>query len=127
MGQVSIIVAGRSYRMSCDDGEEEHLEELGRRYDAAIDELRTVFGEIGDQRLMVMAAVLMTDRLDEAEKRIETLEGELDKLRGSSKSAVAQYENQYARLARALDNAAQRVENLADRLDGDPREPAAES
>ena len=59
MGQVSIIVAGRSYRMSCDDGEEEHLEELGRRYDAAIDELRTVFGEIGDQRLMVMAAVLM--------------------------------------------------------------------
>jgi cell division protein ZapA len=127
MGQVSIIVAGRSYRMSCDDGEEEHLEELGRRYDAAIDELRTVFGEIGDQRLMVMAAVLMTDRLDEAETRIETLEGELDKLRGSSKSAVAQYENQYARLARALDNAAQRVENLADRLDGDPREPAPES
>jgi cell division protein ZapA len=127
MGQVSIIVAGRSYRMSCDDGEEDHLEELGRRYDAAIDELRTVFGEIGDQRLMVMAAVLMTDRLDEAEKKIETLEGELDKLRGSSKSAVAQYENQYARLARALDNAAERVESLADRLDGEPREPAPEN
>lgn len=127
MGQVSIIVAGRSYRMSCDDGEEDHLEELGRRYDTAIDELRTVFGEIGDQRLMVMAAVLMTDRLDEAEKKIETLEGELDKLRGSSKSAVAQYENQYARLARALDNAAERVESLADRLDGEPREPAPEN
>lgn len=127
MGQVSIIVAGRSYRMSCDDGEEEHLEELGRRYDAAIDELRAVFGEIGDQRLMVMAAVLMTDRLDEAEKRIQSLEDEFDRLRGSSKTTVAQYENQYARLARALDAAAQRIESLAERLDGEPREPLSEN
>jgi cell division protein ZapA len=127
MGQVSIIVAGRSYRMSCDDGEEEHLEELGKRYDAAIDELRAVFGEIGDQRLMVMAAVLMTDRLDEAEKRIQSLEEEFDRLRGSSKSAVAQYENQYARLARVLDAAAQRVESLAERLDGEPGEPVSEN
>jgi cell division protein ZapA len=127
MGQVSIMVAGRSYRMSCDDGEEEHLEELGRRFDSAIDELRAGFGEIGDQRLTVMAAVLMTDRLDEAEKRIRALEEELEQVQGSGKSASQRYENMHARLARGLDNAARRIEGLAGRLDADQREPASES
>ena len=127
MGQVNIIVSGRSYRMSCDDGEEDHLAGLGQRFDAAIDELRSGFGEIGDQRLTVMAAILMTDRLDEAERRIAALEEELKRAQGSGKSVSAQYEILHARLAKGLENAAQRVEGLAGLLDAEQRDPASES
>ena len=127
MGQVNIIVSGRSYRMSCDAGEEDHLAGLGQRFDAAIDELRSGFGEIGDQRLTVMAAILMTDRLDEAERRIQALEEELMRAQGSGKSASAQYEILHTRLAKGLENAAQRIEGLAGLLDAEQRDPASES
>ena len=127
MGQVSIIVSGRSYRMSCDDGEEEHLTGLGRRFDSAIDELRVGFGEIGDQRLTVMAAVLMTDRLDEAEKRIRALEAELESEQGTGRNASAQFEKMHARIARGIESAADRIEGLAGLIDPDTSEPVSES
>ena len=127
MGQVNLIVSGRSYRMSCDDGEEEHLAGLGQRFDAAIDELRSGFGEIGDQRLTVMAAILMTDRLDESERKIQALEEELKLAKGSGKTVSDQYESLNARLAQGLEKAAQRVEGLAGLLDAESRDPASES
>ncbi len=71
MAQVNLTVNGRVYRMACEDGEEDHVAELGQRFDAAINELRGVLGEIGDQRLMVMAGILMTDRLGDTEERLD--------------------------------------------------------
>ena len=46
MGQVNLTVNGRVYRMACEDGEEDHVSELGTRLDAAIDELRAALGEL---------------------------------------------------------------------------------
>lgn len=112
MAEVTVTVNGRSYRMACDDGQEEHLEQLGVRLDQAISELREAFGEIGDQRLTVMAAILMTDRLHEAEVRLSAAEEELKALRGSG--------GREAQLARALDRAATRIEELAERLNAAP-------
>jgi cell division protein ZapA len=112
MAEVTVTVNGRSYRMACDDGQEEHLEQLGVRLDQAISELREAFGEIGDQRLTVMAAILMTDRLHEAEARLSAAEEELKALRGSG--------GREAQLARALDRAAARIEELAERLNAAP-------
>ena len=74
MAQVNLTVNGRVYRMACEDGEEDHVMQLGARFDGAIDELRGALGEIGDQRLMVMAGILMTDRLDDAERRLKRAE-----------------------------------------------------
>ena len=51
MSQVTVTIAGKTYRMACDDGQEEHLYGLASRLDAIINEIRGVFGEIGDQRL----------------------------------------------------------------------------
>jgi cell division protein ZapA len=112
MAEVTVTVNGRSYRMACDDGQEQHLEQLGVRLDQAISELREAFGEIGDQRLTVMAAILMTDRLHEAEERLSAAEDELRALRGSG--------GREAQLARALDRAATRIEELAERLNAAP-------
>jgi hypothetical protein len=47
MAQVNVTISGRSYRMACDDGEEEHLGELADHLDRTIERLRGEFGEIG--------------------------------------------------------------------------------
>jgi cell division protein ZapA len=120
MSEVTIVVNGRSYRMACDDGQEEHLEQLGVRLDQAIDELRGAFGEIGDQRLTVMAAILMTDRLQETEERLRAAEKDLQALRGSERHAAQRSEGLEVQLARALDRAAARIEELGSRLNAAP-------
>ena len=122
MAQVNLTVNGRVYRMACEDGEEEHVTELGARFNAAIDELRGALGEIGDQRLMVMAGILMTDRLDDAERRLKRAEQDVRELKDRSSNSAMRIDSLEENFATALENAAERIERLADRLrgDGDP-------
>ena len=77
MAQVSVTINGRQFRMTCEDGQEEHLEKLARELDARIGGLRAKFGEIGDTRLTVMAAITVVDELAEAGTRVKRLEEEL--------------------------------------------------
>ena len=81
MAQVTVTIAGRSYRMACGDGDEPRLERLAAVLDGKIDELRGAFGEIGDMRLHVMAALTVADELDETKQRVAELETELASLR----------------------------------------------
>ncbi len=70
MPQVVVTIAGRTYRMNCDEGEEAHIESLARSVDAKIADLRDAFGEIGDQRIVVMAALTLADELFSAKKKL---------------------------------------------------------
>ena len=58
MAQITVTINGKSFRMACDDGEEERLMGLAARFDGWINDLRGAFGEIGDQRLTVMAGIM---------------------------------------------------------------------
>ncbi|MGH6798660.1 MAG: cell division protein ZapA, partial [Roseiarcus sp.] len=57
MTQVSVTIDGRKYRLACNEGEEARLESLAGMIDDKIGEMRAAFGEIGDQRLVIMAAL----------------------------------------------------------------------
>ena len=70
MAQVTVTIGGRVFRLACNEGEEPHLEALAREVDAKIDGIRASFGEIGDQRLIVMAALTIADELSEAQRTI---------------------------------------------------------
>ncbi len=76
MAQVNVTINGRSYRMACDDGEEAHLTTLAERLNRSIEQLRGRFGEIGDQRLTVMAAITLADQHAEAERTVQDLRAE---------------------------------------------------
>jgi cell division protein ZapA len=123
MAQVNLTVNGRVYRMACEDGEEEHVEELGQRFDAAIDELRSALGEIGDQRLMVMAGILMTDRLDDAERRLALAEEAVKTLRDGRADTAMRIEGLEQNFAESLLHAAERIERVAERLQSLPDAP----
>ena len=120
MAQVNLTVNGRVYRMACEDGQEDHVNELGVRFNAAIDELRGALGEIGDQRLLVMAGILMTDRLDDAERRLKRAETDIRDLRDRSRDSQSRMEGLEENFAANLSAAAARIERLAERLRGEP-------
>lgn len=123
MAQVNLSVNGRIYRMACEDGEEEHVEKLGERFDAAINELRGALGEIGDQRLMVMAGILMTDRLNDAERRLAEAEEAVKGLRDVRADTAMRIEGLEQSFAESLLHAAERIERIAERLQSLPEAP----
>ncbi|MBV1700546.1 MAG: cell division protein ZapA [Hyphomicrobiales bacterium] len=118
MAQVTVTIAGRVYRMACADGEEPHLEDLARSVDAKIAELHTSFGEIGDQRIIVMAALTFADELGEAKRRIAEMEVDLVNARQESSGYHSQNEVWSQEVADAIGSAASRIEGAAQLLSG---------
>lgn len=76
MPHVTVNIGGRPYRLACEEGEEAHLEHLSGIVESKIEAYRGSFGEIGDQRIAVMAAITLADELVEAQRRIEILQTE---------------------------------------------------
>jgi len=120
MAHVTVTIAGRAYRMACDDGQEEHLTRLGEEVDARIDQLRKAFGEIGDQRLSVMAAITIADELSEARRRMRGLEQDAASERAGREAAVRRLGEVEAELAGTVAGAAERLERLARELGPSP-------
>jgi cell division protein ZapA len=116
MPQVTVTIAGKLYRMACDDGQEQHLYGLADRLDNTINDLRGVFGEIGDQRLTVMSAITVLDQLNEAERRLRMLETEVTGLRELRDELELRQGTVEARLIDRITVAAERVEDIAQSL-----------
>jgi cell division protein ZapA len=120
MPQVTVTIAGRSYRMACGEGEEAHLEGLAALYDGKIQEMRGSFGEIGDMRLHVMAALSIADEFAETRKKLEAAEGEAAALRAQAAAGAERAQTNEAHLADALTKAAERIERLTKSLNTPP-------
>jgi cell division protein ZapA len=72
MAQVEIRINNRPYRISCDDGQEEHLTRLADFVDKRVQELVASVGQVGEDRLLVMASLLIADELSETFAQIDT-------------------------------------------------------
>ena len=118
MAQVNVTIGGRVYRMACDDGQEEHLMRLARDLDQKLAQLREAFGEIGDTRLTVMAAIMVADELSEARRRIRTLEQEIEGLQETRLASADRIEAVERAGAQTIEKAAERIERLAHALNG---------
>jgi cell division protein ZapA len=118
MAQVNVTISGKTYRMACNDGEEEHLAGLAEQLNQSIDQLRERFGEIGDQRLTVMAAITLADQHAETERRLHQVETEIAGLEEARAAVVERQSGIEAGVARAIDDIAARIEALAGRVAG---------
>jgi cell division protein ZapA len=116
MSHVSVTINGRQYRMACEDGQEGHLMRLARDLDQRIDQLRSRFGEIGDMRLTVMAALTVADELVEAGKRLRRIEEELAGLQDARVLSADRTQATHAAVAAALNSAAERIERVTKSL-----------
>jgi cell division protein ZapA len=116
MPLVNVMVNARAYTIACDEGEEDHLRELAGLVDSKVKELLGSVGQVGDQRLMLMAALLLADEHHAMEAQIEhqkkvltALSQERDELDGKLRQSESQS-------ADTLESAAARIENIAARL-----------
>jgi cell division protein ZapA len=116
MAHVSVTINGRQYRMACEEGEEAHLLRLAKDLDHRIEGLRTRFGEIGDARLIVMAAIMVSDELVEAGKRMRQLEEELAGMHDAGTATIERSKVTQAAIAAALNSAAERIERVTKSL-----------
>jgi cell division protein ZapA len=116
MPQVSVTINGRQFRMACEDGEEEHLLRLAEDLDSRISRLRTRFGEIGDTRLTVMAALTIADELTETKEKLQQLEPELAALKDASIASAQRADTTQTAIVAALNAAAERIETITRRL-----------
>jgi cell division protein ZapA len=117
MAQIVVSINGRNYRMACDDGQEDHLTQLAQDLDQRITELRSDFGQIGDMRLTVMAALIVADELSEQRQQLRRLEDELAALQQIRSAAAERSKATEAAISAAFNSAAERIENLAKALD----------
>lgn len=73
MGQVALQINGRNYDITCEDGQEDHLREVGAYFDSRVRELAGAVGQVGEGRLLVIAGLLVADELFDAKDKLRRL------------------------------------------------------
>jgi len=106
MAQVTLSVNGRPYVVGCEDGQEPHLTELARLFDAQVRQVSQDVGQLGETRLFLMAALLLADELADLRGRHAGLQSEHARLQAGAGGIEA-------RATAALEAAARRIEKLA--------------
>jgi cell division protein ZapA len=118
MPLVNVMVNERSYAIACDEGQEEHLRQLAAHVDAKARELLKSAGQPGEQRLLLMAALMIADEYFESQAELDKRTGEIANAAGAHESAVAHIGETERDAAAALYSAAARVDEVAGRLPG---------
>jgi cell division protein ZapA len=110
MGQVSVTVNGHPYKVACEDGQEPRIRRLAQYVDARIGEFVKSFGQVGEARLLLLAALVIADELSDAN---EALQQEQSRARAAETEAGEAVDS----AASGIHGIAQRIEAIAARLE----------
>src|SRR3989337_1243001 len=116
MGQVSVTLNGRTYRLECGEGEESHLIALAEYLGSHVETMKYKFGQVGDDRLILMASLMVTDELWEARRQPDEMRTTLAELRRDRSTADETARGLRADLAETISAAADRLEMLNQRV-----------
>ena len=97
MANVNIKFNGKEYLLSCEDGQEEHLEELSLNLNKKFNDLKFDLGNIGENKLLLISSIKVMDEYFETKKKIELQKKELQNLKEKFKelkSLVYSYKNE---------------------------------
>ena len=124
MPQVTIAINNRLYQVGCEAGQEQHITRLASYVDTKVKELANQAGQVGDARLLLMAALLIADELADAYDDLEGLRarsvpaaGDAAKAKSATGSAAPERERAEARAAESMTELAQRLDKVAQRLE----------
>ena len=117
MPEINVEINGRKYRMACEEGQEEHLLKLAAQFNAHIDRFKDGFGEIGDNRLTVMAGIAVLDELAEAQRTIGKLRQDIEELTQAGEALTSESEDLERRFAKRMNEVARKVEAIATAID----------
>ena len=112
MATVNVEVNGRTYAVGCEDGQEEHVKALAEEFDSQVRNMTEQVGAVGELRLFLMAALTTADELHETRQRLDRLQNG----RGFPAPTGPDPARIEARAAAAIEQAARRVEALAEQV-----------
>ena len=104
MAQVDVSVNGQSYRIACEDGQEDRLVDLAAMVDEKVIGLVNQIGQVGSNRLLVMAALIIADELVDLKNEAASSQ-ELDDNTNQQDTVLA------------LQEITKRIENIADQVE----------
>tara|TARA_Y100001970_G_C14197995_1_gene839315 strand:- start:1579 stop:2025 length:447 start_codon:yes stop_codon:yes gene_type:complete len=81
MGNVNIKFNGKEFLLSCDDGQEDHLEELSIHLNKKFEDLKNDLGNIGENKLLLITSIKIMDEYFETKKKIDKKKNELEQLK----------------------------------------------
>tara|TARA_Y100001958_G_scaffold137651_1_gene110317 strand:+ start:294 stop:728 length:435 start_codon:yes stop_codon:yes gene_type:complete len=96
MANVNIKFNGKDFLLSCEDGQEEHLEELSQNLTEKFNQLKLKLGNLGENKLLLITSITLMDEYFETKKKIEERKDEIEKLKTKFKelrSLVYQYKD----------------------------------
>jgi cell division protein ZapA len=105
MSTVTVEINGRPYSVGCADGQEERVRVLARQFDEHVRQVAQDVGHVGELRLFLMAALLVSDELSDIRTQLNRLRAEFDQSSGGAEATEK-------RAALALTKAAERIEKL---------------
>ena len=117
MPAINVAVNGRPYVVGCEPGEEEHVRALARQFDRQVQEIAGQVGAVGELRLFLLAALTTADDLADTRARLDRLQSGAASMRAAPPPQPAPDAARIEqRAAAALDEAAARIEALAERV-----------
>lgn len=121
MGQISVTIDGKQFRMACEDGQEAHLEALAADLDARIKSMRQSFGEIGDLRLAVMAGLMLADEVREERRKAGLAQEAIAQRESALQDAGRSGSAREMEIAGAITSLTERIERITRALSGEER------
>tara|TARA_B100000900_G_scaffold231308_1_gene196438 strand:- start:193 stop:636 length:444 start_codon:yes stop_codon:yes gene_type:complete len=114
MANVSIKFNGKEFLLSCDDGQEEHLEELLIQINQKFNKLKNELGNLGENKLLLITAVKVMDEYYETAKKVDQKKTELKSLSNKFrelKSLIYDYRDKKEQEIKELNNNHQKMKN----------------
>lgn len=108
MGQVSVSINNHRYTLACRDGEEDRLLALANLLDSKVKTLTARLGQVGENKLMLMAALIVADEFEEVRTELQGIK--------DGKIPVKESETA-ARLSSLLDSLADSMDSLSEELE----------
>tara|TARA_Y100001970_G_C14126721_1_gene799360 strand:+ start:46 stop:477 length:432 start_codon:yes stop_codon:yes gene_type:complete len=85
MGNINIKFNGKDFLLSCEDGQEEHLEELSQNLIEKFNSLKSKLGNLGENKLLLITSITLMDEYFETKKKIEEKKDEINKIKNKFK------------------------------------------
>ena len=114
MANVSIKFNGKEFLLSCEDGQEEHLEELLIQINKKFNNLKNDLGNLGENKLLLITAVKVMDEYYETKKKVEEKKEELKNLSNKFKelkSLIYEYRDKKEQEIKELNNNHYKLKN----------------
>ena len=144
MANVNIKFNNKEFLLSCEDGQEEHLEELSVHLNEKFNDLKSSLGNIGENKLLLISAITTMDEYFETKKKIdqkikelrnltekfkelkflvyeykEKKENEINNLNDEQKKLKNQLEDNKSDYEKAIEKAADQIENFLTKIDSE--------